>query len=84
MRRLARKQLDILKENGREGYVSPVGFAQLYTVLGEKDKAFEWLEKACQERSPSWLLFLRADPQFDDLRSDTRFAPLVKRIGSGT
>jgi hypothetical protein len=52
----------------------------LYARLGERDIAFKWLELAYSERSDA-LLHLREVLEFDNLRSDTRFATLLKRIG---
>jgi hypothetical protein len=48
--------------------------------MGEKDQAFEWLDKAYEERSP-WLIHLRVDPRFETLHSDPRFTNLVRRVG---
>ena len=53
----------------------------IYAGLGEKDKAFEFLEKAYQERSPDIPYFLKADLRIDSLRSDPRFQDLVRRVG---
>lgn len=72
--------LEYLNEAAKEQYVSPLNFAQTYALLNEKDKAFEWLEKCYQERSP-WLAFLATDPQYDNLRSDPRFKDLLRRVG---
>jgi tetratricopeptide (TPR) repeat protein len=83
LRALARKQLTLLEEVSKEAYVSPMGFAQLHTILGEKESAFAWLEKAYAERSP-WMAYLANDPAFETLRSDPRFAELVRRVGFGT
>jgi len=61
-------------------YVSPYMIATVYAGLGDKDKAFEFLEKAYQERSPDLPYFLRADLRMDSLRSDPRFQDLVHRM----
>ena len=61
-------------------YVSPYWMATLQTGLGEKDSAFDWLEKAFRERSGG-LAWLGIDPRFDSLRSDSRFADLLRHIG---
>jgi hypothetical protein len=53
----------------------------IYVGLDEKDEAFAWLEKAYQERSWWLLLWIKMDPQVDSLRSDSRFADLMRRIG---
>jgi eukaryotic-like serine/threonine-protein kinase len=59
---------------------SPLLIARAYTALGEKDQAIEWLERAYQERAFS-VFFLKVDPEFDSMRSDSRFADLMRRIG---
>lgn len=54
--------------------------AKTYSRLGERDKAFELLEKLCGERSPL-LVWLKVAPDYDNLRSDPRFADLMSRVG---
>jgi hypothetical protein len=49
--------------------------------LSQKDKAFAYLEKAYQEKSPDTAYFLRADLRIDGLRSDSRFQDIWHRIG---
>ena len=61
-------------------YVSPVNMAKLYLGLSESEQAFEWLEKACEERSIKLTWFMR-DPALDKLRSDLRFKDLLRRVG---
>jgi len=61
-------------------YVSPSCFALVHAGLGEKDQAFEWLEEAVVDRDV-WLVWLKAEPRFDRLRSDPRFQDLLRRIG---
>ena len=51
-----------------------------YALLGEKNKAFEWLEKAFQEREVP-LVYLKVDTSFEALRSDPRFNDLLRRMG---
>jgi hypothetical protein len=53
--------------------------AWLSTRLGERDQAFEWLDKALAERSPL-LLYLNIDPKWDSLRSDPRFDHLTNEL----
>jgi eukaryotic-like serine/threonine-protein kinase len=60
--------------------VSKVNIASAYAALGNKDQAFAWLEKAQEERSPQ-VTFVNVDPAFDSLRSDARFADLLRRVG---
>jgi len=55
-------------------------FAAVYAGLGEKDQAFAWLEKDFQARS-GLLAWSRWTPPFDSLRSDPRFADLLRRMG---
>jgi len=58
----------------------PLNVAMYYALLGDKDNAFVWLEKAYQLHE-SELEALRVEPNFDSLRSDPRYADLVRRIG---
>ena len=60
--------------------VTPLHMVDFYASLGEKDRAFEWLEKAYEERA-RLLVFINIDPAYDSLRSDPRFADLLRRIG---
>ncbi len=54
--------------------------AIVYVGLGDKNRAFDWLQKAVDARA--WELpVLKADTMFDPLRSDPRFAPLLERLG---
>ena len=75
----ARKLLDELEGLSRQRYVSAISRAVIYIGLGEKDAAFKWLERACQEHDP-WLGWLNADPIFDSLRADRRFPELLKKV----
>lgn len=59
---------------------SPLPFAIIYVALGEKDIAFEYLEKAYAERLPI-LRAMKTNRVWDPLRSDPRFTDLLKRIG---
>jgi tetratricopeptide (TPR) repeat protein len=72
--------LDQLESASKERYTPAVSFAAVYAGLGEKDQAFAWLEKAYEERT-SRLSYLKVEPLWDPLRSDPRFADLVRRIG---
>jgi hypothetical protein len=65
----------------KKSYVSRYMIATIYTGLGDKDKAFSFLEKAYQERSPDIPYFLKADLRLDPLRSDPRFQDLMHRVG---
>ncbi|MDQ3011445.1 MAG: tetratricopeptide repeat protein, partial [Acidobacteriota bacterium] len=61
-------------------YVPPFYLAIITSNLGDKDRAFAWLEKAYQERS-GWMPWLKLEPLFDGLRTDARFSDLLRRIG---
>jgi Tfp pilus assembly protein PilF len=74
-----REQLRILTEASKQGYLPPIAFATNYALLNDKDKAFEWLEKAFEERTPG-LLDLDLDPDYDNLRADQRFLDLTRRM----
>ncbi len=74
------KELQMLQAESQREYVAPLEFAELYTRLGDKDSAFDWLERAYKERS-SWLNFVNTNPLYDSLRSDPRYADLLRRIG---
>jgi serine/threonine-protein kinase len=54
--------------------------ATLYAALGDKDRAFEWLERVHAERN-YYVVFLNSDPALDGLREDPRFSDLLRRIG---
>ena len=74
------EELDQTLEKAQKKYVAPYNIALLYARLGEKDKAFEYLEKAYNERSPL-LVAIRCEPDLDTLRADARFANLLRRVG---
>jgi TolB-like protein len=76
----AQKLIDELNSLSEQRYVSSIFVAEIFAALGERDKAFEWLEKGFEERSIG-ILFLKNDPLWDNLRSDSRFQNLVRRIG---
>jgi TolB-like protein/Tfp pilus assembly protein PilF/predicted Ser/Thr protein kinase len=50
-----------------------------YAELGDKEQSFRWLEKCYMDRTG--LLFLKVNPRLDNLRSDPRYADLLRRIG---
>jgi tetratricopeptide (TPR) repeat protein len=64
------------KPDGRSSFFIAAAEAR----LGEKDRAFEWLERAFEERV-GLLIYLKVHPMFDELRIDPRFEALAKRIG---
>src|SRR6267143_1328701 len=76
----ALRVLDQLGAAAKQKYVPALSFAMVYLGLGEKEQAFLWLEKAYDERTNS-LAYLKVQAIWDPLRSDPRFADLVRRIG---
>jgi TolB-like protein/DNA-binding winged helix-turn-helix (wHTH) protein/Flp pilus assembly protein TadD len=76
----ANKVLNELLKLNETRYVTPAALVNVYIGLGDKEKAFEWLERAYQERS-NYLGYLKVFPIVDPLRSDPRFADLIRRIG---
>jgi len=76
----ALRVLGELKEMSQRRYVSAYSVATIYAALGEKEQAFQWLQKANDERNTE-IVFLKVDPRLDPLRNDPRFEELVKRAG---
>src|SRR6266704_3260898 len=76
----ALKILQRLDELAKHRFVSTAARIYVYAGLGDKDKAFEWLEKAYQERSDT-LAWFKFDPESKSLQSDPRFAVLMRKIG---
>jgi TolB-like protein/tetratricopeptide (TPR) repeat protein len=64
----------------KAGTASPYSIAVIYAALGDGDSAFEWLYKATEQHDFQ-LVSLKVDPTLDCLRSDSRFAGLVRRVG---
>jgi serine/threonine-protein kinase len=76
----ARQTLDELRELSRTRYVSPMLGALIALGMGEHNQALDWLEKAYEERA-QMISELNAEPAFDPLRTDPRFADLLRRVG---
>jgi TolB-like protein/DNA-binding winged helix-turn-helix (wHTH) protein/Tfp pilus assembly protein PilF len=77
----AEKILHDFERKSKSAHVSPYLMATMFASLGDKDRAFDFLEKAYQERSLSMPWGLKADLRIDNLRSDPRFQALVQRVG---
>ena len=69
-----------LKRRREAGYIPAAAFVNAYLGLGDKEQTFYWLEEAYKEQS-NILQFLNTHPYFDPIRSDPRFADLVRRVG---
>ena len=78
-RREAEQALAELREISKRRYVSSFPVAFIYLGLGDRDRAFEWLEKAVAERAGR-IVYLKAERAFDPLRSDPRFEVLLRRL----
>lgn len=76
----AREVLRTLVSIARERYVPPYAMALVHAGLGEPDDSFEWLDRSLDSHDVH-LVFLPIDPKWDSLRSDSRFAALLKRAG---
>ncbi len=75
----AREVLDRLLARSKAEYVSPYEIAVVYAGLGDRDRAFQWLDKALDDRS-SLLVYWRMDPRIWSLRSDPRVPALLRRM----
>lgn len=76
----AQNALERLTELSKHKYVPSVCPARVYASLGDKDEAFEWLEMSYDDRSISVFPFIKVDPVYDPLRSDPRYADLMRRM----
>ena len=76
----ALKILKELTDLASRQYVSPYRFAIVYSGLGDKEKAIEWLNRAYDELD-LLLIYMNVTPFFDTLRDDPRFGGLVQRLG---
>jgi TolB-like protein/DNA-binding winged helix-turn-helix (wHTH) protein len=72
--------LSRLDSISKHHYVCPYEMATAHAVLGNKDKALDWLSKGLKERS-GCMPDLKVDPRLDSLRSDPRFDTFLKRVG---
>jgi serine/threonine protein kinase/Tfp pilus assembly protein PilF len=72
-----RRAIEIASNTSVEDY-DPYLAAKGYMLLGDKDKAFVWLNKAADAHSQ--ILFIKSDPYWDSVRSDPRYADLLRRI----
>jgi serine/threonine-protein kinase len=68
-----------LEELAKHQYVNSSAFAAIYLGLGDKEKAFDWLDK-CYENQESACWLLKVDPIYDSVRNEPRFQALVQKI----
>ena len=70
----------VVDDLSKKKYVPAVTMAIIYTGLGQKDQAFQWLEKSYEEHDSGPFSFIKVYPIFDPLRSDPRFQDLLRRM----
>ena len=73
------RQLDWLKHESSQRYVSGMAFAVVYIALGNKDEALTWLEKEVEDRSP-WAREFNCHRMLDDVRDDPRYKAMLRRM----
>jgi tetratricopeptide (TPR) repeat protein len=73
------KVLDELTKISQQIYVPLYYVAAVYADVGDRERAFHWLEKCFEERE-MWLAFLKVDAIWSDLRPDPRFNELLKKM----
>jgi TolB-like protein/DNA-binding winged helix-turn-helix (wHTH) protein/Tfp pilus assembly protein PilF len=78
-REQALQVLDHLMERRKRDYVPPIEIAMVHIGLGQKDQAFEWLNRAYDDRLGR-MIGLKELPLFDRLRDDPRFEDLLRRM----
>jgi adenylate cyclase len=78
-KRQAEKLLEELKVLSTKQYVSPHEFSVIYIGLGDHDRAFEYLRRAVEQHTGT-LAFIKVNPVYDKLRSDPRFAELLRQL----
>lgn len=76
----AQQILAKLQQLAGKRYVLPYNVAKIHAAGADRDKAFEWLERAYEGGNPD-LIELNSEPIFDGLRGDPRFSDLMRRIG---
>ncbi|MGH8240742.1 MAG: hypothetical protein ACREXP_27505 [Steroidobacteraceae bacterium] len=76
----AKAGLDRALALSKQQYVSAYDIAMIYAAFRDADNMFLWMNRAVEERAPG-LVMLARDPSLDFVRTDSRFAPLIARIG---
>ena len=74
-------EVTLAKRNRAKGELMPPGvFASLYALAGDKNHAFQWLDKAYAEHDGEDITLLKVDPAFRNLRGDPRFVDMLRRL----
>jgi TolB-like protein/tetratricopeptide (TPR) repeat protein len=76
-----RERVNGLHQALKTRHIEPFSFVEHYVRIGNRDAAFEWLEISFQSRS-GWIATAHIDPLMDSIRSDPRFADLLRRTGT--
>jgi eukaryotic-like serine/threonine-protein kinase len=74
-----RSMIDKLTKPADGKYVSSYGVSLIYIALGDNQSAFQWFDRAYQERDES-LIHLKVDPRLDPIRTEPRFDELLQRL----
>jgi serine/threonine-protein kinase len=80
----ARQMLFETEQNFPEKYAEPYSLAQVHAALGETDLAVQWMERAWQDRTSFFALWVNGDPRLDSLRSDARIDDLLRSMDFGS
>jgi eukaryotic-like serine/threonine-protein kinase len=75
----ARATMEAVQALSQKQFVSPYGIASYYAVIGDNNRALDWLEKAYAERDGT-LVWLKVHPRLDGLRGEPRFRDLLARL----
>jgi eukaryotic-like serine/threonine-protein kinase len=76
----ALRMLDQVMARSKKRYINAPPVAWIHAGLGDRNAAFEWLERGYAERA--WpMVFLKVEPKYKSLRADSRFEDLIKRVG---
>jgi TolB-like protein/tetratricopeptide (TPR) repeat protein len=76
----AEQLLESLLATAEGEYVAAPCIAEVWLSLGDRDRAFEWFDRAVEERS-SMLVTLQSNHRYDPIRDEARFRQLVRRVG---
>ena len=76
---LAQRDLKRLEDMGKTRFVTSYGKALIHSGLGDREQTLVWIRKAIEERS-HWMVWIRLDPRFSALRSDSRFQGFVRTV----
>ena len=75
----AKSTIDKLTKSTDSKYVSSYGVSLIYIALGDNQSAFQWLERAYQDRDENFI-HLKVDPRLDPIRGEPRFQELLRRL----